>query len=211
MNPAAGAPIGKLQARQALAKLLGELEGEAALGVAGGDQVHIGRRLRGADTLGLQHLDDALDAERPADGRRFAPAELRHEPVVTAARADCALGSEPVRDPLEDRARVVVEPAHEPRIQRERHADVAEQRLHAIEVRARLVVEVRSQQRRGVDELAQRWVLAVQDPQRIAVEASQALLVEQLAMAREVLDEHLLVRLARLGRADRIELELSRS
>ena len=41
-----GRADGKLQARQALAKLLGELEGEAALGVAGGDEVRIGRGLR---------------------------------------------------------------------------------------------------------------------------------------------------------------------
>ena len=74
-------------------------------------------------------LDDALDAERPADGRRVATAKLRHEPVVAPARTDGALGSQTVGHPLEHGAGVIVEPAHEPRVQGEPHADVREQRL----------------------------------------------------------------------------------
>ncbi len=76
-------------------------------------------RLVGADALGLHELDDALEPERPADGRRIAAPELRDEAVVAPPRADGALRAEPVRDPLEDGARVIVEPADETRVQRD--------------------------------------------------------------------------------------------
>src|SRR6185503_11046677 len=94
------------------------------------------------DTLGLHDLDHALHAERPADGGRRAPAELLHKAVVTTARAHGTLRAEAVREPFEHRARVVVEPAHEPRVHGELDADVREQRLHLLEMRARLVVQV---------------------------------------------------------------------
>ena len=82
-----------------------------------------------------------------------------------------------------------------------------EQRLHAVEMRARLVVEVRRHQRRGGDQLAQLRILAVEDAQRIALEPPQAVLVEPLAMRGEVLDERLLVARARFERAERVQLE----
>ena len=103
--------------------------------------------------------------------------------------------------------RVVVEAAHEPRVLLERDADVREQPLHAREVRARLVVEIAAEQRRAIDQIAELRVLAVEDPERIALEAPQAVLVERVAVCAEVLGQHLLVARARLGRADRVELE----
>src|SRR5690606_33642747 len=111
------------QPRYAVAQLLGELEAVAPLRVAGRNQIRIGRRIRGGRSLRLQQLDDALDAERPTDGGRLAATELRDEPVVAAARTYGALRAELVGDPLEDGTRIVVETAHEPRIQREAHAD----------------------------------------------------------------------------------------
>ena len=73
-------------------------------------------------------------------------------------------------------------PAHEPRVQGEPHADVGEQLLDASEMRAGFVVEICRHQRCSLDDFAQRWILAIEDPQRIAVETPQAVFIEQLAM-----------------------------
>ena len=125
LNPAAGEPIPISHARHRVAKSLDHLESEAPRGVSGRDEERVGGPLGAVRAIRARELDDALDAERPADGRRVATAELRNEAVVAAARAHGGLGAELVRDPLEHRARVVVETAHESRIQLERDADVA--------------------------------------------------------------------------------------
>src|SRR5690606_19463217 len=115
---------------------------------------------------------------RPTDRRRIAPAELRDEPVVAPAGADRALRSEPIRDPLEDRPRVVVEPADEARIDLERNAGIAQQPLETLEVVARPLVEILAHDRRAGDEFRHVRVLAVEDPQRIALEPPQAVRVQ---------------------------------
>src|SRR5690606_38291770 len=79
--------------------------------------------------------------------------------------------------------------------------------LDACEVLARLRVQVIRQHGRGVDDLPQRRILAVENTQRIALEAPQAVLVEVGLVAREVLEEHLPVTGARFRRAEGVELE----
>ena len=59
-------------------------EPEAPLGLADRDELRVEGLLAGADALGLHQLDDALDAERPADGRRITTAEMGHEEPVVA-------------------------------------------------------------------------------------------------------------------------------
>ena len=182
LKPAAGEPIAIFTPGTASRRPSTSLEPETSRRVAGRDEERVGGLLGAVRAVRARELDDPLEAEREADGRRVAAAELRDEAVVAAARAHRRLGPELVRDPLEHRARVVVEAAHEPRIQLKRDADVREQLLHALEVRARLRVEIAVEQRRGVDQRAHLRVLAVEDPEWIALETPHAVLVERVAM-----------------------------
>ena len=65
---------------------------------------------------------DALDAGRPADAGRRRAAELLDQAVVAPAAAERRLRAEPLGLELEHRARVVVEPAHERRVDLVRRA-----------------------------------------------------------------------------------------
>ena len=69
--------------------------------------------------LQAHQLDDPFLTERPADRRHGVAAELAHESVVAAARADGILRAEVRRDPLEDGARIVIEAAHQARVEHE--------------------------------------------------------------------------------------------
>src|SRR5690606_14123312 len=139
---------------------------------------------------------------------RGPAAELLDEPIVASAGADRALRAEPVRDPLEDRARVVIEPAHEPRVDLVLDPGVLEQPPQPLEVLARPLVEVLGDDRRVPDEFLHLGVLAVEDAQRIALEPAAAVLVEPVVMRREIADEDLLVARARFRRADRVDEQL---
>ncbi len=69
-------------------------------------------------TTGLEQSYKSLHTHGPAHRRRRPPAEFLDQAVVTAARAYCTLRTQRVRDPLEDCAVVVVEPANQSRVQR---------------------------------------------------------------------------------------------
>ena len=78
----------------------------------------------------------AVDAEREPDARRRRAAEVLDETVVATAAAERVLRRvERAALELERRAAVVVEAAHEPRVDRERDAERVSPRLHAGEVR----------------------------------------------------------------------------
>src|SRR3970040_674009 len=64
-----------------------------------------------------------------------------------------------------------------------------------------------TEHRRRGDEVAQGRILAVENAHGIALEPAQALLVERGSMAREVLNQGLLVAGARFGRPKRVHLE----
>ena len=73
----------------------------------------------GVDALELEREHEPLDAGAEADARRRRPADLLDEIVVAAAAADRRRLRALVRaDELERRARVVVEPADERRVER---------------------------------------------------------------------------------------------
>ena len=72
-------------------------------------------------------------------------AELRNETIIAAAGADRALCSEPIGHPLEYGPRVIVEPAHEPRIEHEVDSDIAQKLLELLEVTARLGIQMLAQ------------------------------------------------------------------
>ena len=147
---------------------------------------------------------------KPMAGRRLAP-ELRHQAVVTAAGADRVLGAQRIGDPLEHRARVVIEPAHQPRIERYSIPARVQSCAHSASkcaLRLRIQVSVSS----GAAAIsAHPGILAVQDAQRIAAEAPPAVLIQRALVLREILHQLLAVRAARLRRAQGIDLQLAPS
>ena len=112
-------------------------------------RVDVRRAAHGTDPLGLHQFHDALLAHRKADGRRRLAAELRDQPVVATAGADGVLRAQCIGDPLEHRARVVVEAAHQARID-----DVVD--AHGARCRAQPVEMRRATRRRGARSAAAR-------------------------------------------------------
>src|SRR5581483_711141 len=82
-----------------------------------------------------------VDAERPADTGHRRTADVLGEPVVASATADRTLGTEAVVHELERRARVVVEPPHEPWRLRPRDPEVGEVPAYGVVVRTAVVAE----------------------------------------------------------------------
>ena len=134
------------------------------------DRLNAAARRFGLLAAGLEHHQKALEAEREADRRRLGPPSERTRPVVAAAAADGALRAEHARGDLEDRALVVVEAAHDPRIDDVRDAGQIEIRFERVEMLAARRRTERFERRRGRDERQVGRILAVEHAQRIALE-----------------------------------------
>ncbi len=156
----------------------------------------IGRALRG-DVLPLhQQLHHALHSHGEADCRRGIAAEMRDQAVVTAAGAHGILRTQRVRRPLEHRATVVVEAAHETRVHDVVDTDRFDGRAQRIEMRARFGVQMFGEHRRAADDVTQLGILAVENAQRIAFETPLAVLIQARFMRTEIRDEQVAIRLA---------------
>jgi hypothetical protein len=149
--------------------------------------------------LFLQQRDQALDAHGETAGRRRLAAELLDQAVVAAAGADRALGAQLVGDPLEHGQVVVVEAAHQARVDAIRHAGFLEQRLHPGEMLQRGLAEEIHQLRRPSTSSCMCGILAVEDAQRIGMQAALGVGIERLAMALEIGDQLGAVATALLG------------
>ena len=68
----------------------------------------------------LHQCDQPLDTHGKTASRLRLPAQLLDEAIVTAAPADGALGTKLVRHPLKHRKVVIVQTAHQPRIDQKR-------------------------------------------------------------------------------------------
>ena len=100
------------------ARLAGQLERRAALHRCRcAPARRTGRPSSGARRCSPRGEQHPLDPGRPADAGRRRAAELLDQAVVAAAAADARLRAERVAGELEHRARVVVEPAHERRVE----------------------------------------------------------------------------------------------
>ena len=164
---------------------------------------HRTRQRRG---LVRQH-DQALDAARPADAGRGRPAQLGDQPIVAAAAQHRALGADVRSDELEGGVGVVVQSAHQGRIDLEGDAGGRKPVFHRREeIPARLVEVIGERRGAGVDRLVA-LVLAVEDAQRIALQPVPRLLGKPRDVRRIVLDQHLAIDTAAFGIAERVELE----
>ena len=170
----------------------------------------VGERRAFAGRAGfLQQQDDPLDADGEAAGRRGLAAQLLEQAVVASAPGDRALRPQPVGDPLEHGPIVIVEAAHEPRVDLERDAAVREEPLQAVEMGARLGAEPLDELRRAPDQFLHVRILGVEDAQRIRVQPALRVGVELLrACPRSRRSRS--ARCARRSSASPIELIVSR-
>ena len=169
--------------------------------------VHVrpGRGHRAPSRLHERH--QALHAHRKTDrGRRVTP-QLRDQAVVAAAGAYGILCTGGRGDPLEHRAVVVIEAAHQARVDLVAHAHAAQQATERIEVCVGLRIQMLGEQRRAANHLLHFRVLAVQDPQRVAGEAPFAVGVEPRCMRTQVLQQPRAIRAAAVRRAEGIDLQ----
>ena len=136
--------IGVLQMREQLALLVVHVGGRRRIGGAARSTIgtsdgarlraerdrrdSAARRLAGRLACGEDH-QEALESQREADRRHVGSAERAHEAVVAAAAAQAALRAEHIRRNLENRASVIIETAHDARIDRERNSDQVQKGL----------------------------------------------------------------------------------
>src|SRR4029077_8421805 len=109
---------------------------------------------------------------------------------------------------LERRMRVVVEPTHEPRVHPVIDTETAEPGADLIEEIARFSVEVIGKGRRIARHPLIRFLLRIEDTQRVAFEAPPAVLRQFGDPSREIGNERLAVGGAARRVAQGVELEL---
>ena len=185
------------------ARLVRDLEagGPVRLAHVGDEQVDD----RHGDGLLPGREQDPLDPRRPADARGRRAAELLDEAVVAAAAADTGLRAERVARELEDRARVVVEPAHERRVDLVRQVGAVEQRAHGGEVLGVLTGETVEQPRRPGHHVPCPGVVGIERAQRVLVDARADLIGEAVLVRAQVRLQLLAIGGARLRGAERAE------
>ena len=155
----------------------------------------------------LQQCQQALHPHRETGcGCRFA-ADLLDQPVITAAGADGALRAEARGHPLEHGAVVIIQAAHQARIDLERHVMPPEDVLHCGKVLQRVVFQLVHQLRCRSYQLLHRRILAVQDAQWIAVQTARRIGIQRIPVLLEMGDQPGAMTMARCGIAERIQLQ----
>src|SRR5579883_875160 len=148
-----------------------------------------------------------LDAAGPADAGGRRPAQLGYQFVIAAATENGALSADVRGHELESRVRVIVEAAHQSRIDLERHARRRQAVLHRLEeILAGLVQVIGEARRIGVDGLVI-LVLAVEDTQRIALQPVSRIRRELRAVPGIIVNQHLAIGGAAFRIAERIDFQ----
>src|SRR5204862_4297136 len=129
------------------------------------------------------------DPRRPTDARGLRAAELLHQPVVAPAAAERALGAQLGALELEHGPRVVVEPAYERPVDLVRLTGGVEQGAHLREMVGVLRVDAVEQPRRVGERRLGPWVVRVERPERIAVEAGPHIVRKEVLAGAQVLAE----------------------
>ena len=129
----------------------------------------------------LHQFNHSFEAHGPTDCRSIPAAQLSDQSIVASAGADGALGAQAVGHPFEDGTRVVIQAAHEPRVDPVLHPGIVQQLRQALEVRCRAVVEITAQHRRPGDQLPEAGILAVEDSKRVPLQTLQAVGVQHIA------------------------------
>ncbi len=173
------------------------------------DDEHVERWYLGREhALRVAREQGSLDPDPEADARDRGATHLGGETVVPASPADRVLGRvERLRRELERRAGVVVEPAHETRLELERDPECLQTLLHPLEVGRSLGRQMLGELRRPLHDLDHRGILGVEDAQRVVGEHPGEVVAERARVRFEVLAQSRDVRDAALGVAHRVQLE----
>ncbi len=164
-------------------------------------------QLFGQQRQGFQQQHQPLHAHGETDARRRLAAELADQPVVAATGADGTLGAELVGDPLEYRAAVIVQPAHQLRIDLIGDPDGIESRLESFEMSARLLVEEIGKRRRIRQQRLGLRILAVEDAQRVGRQAPLAVFVELVETLLQVRNQRVAIDRAGFAGAETVQLQ----
>ncbi len=179
----------------------------AQLRLLEGDEEVERRRLRGR-ALPLHREQEPLESGAEPDAGRFPSADRLDEPVVAAAPADGGVDVLLRPDELEGGARVVVEAAHERRVEDVVDAVRVEVRPDCFEVLAAFVAERVADLRRVGEGREDLLVLDVEDLEDARGALVGDLLVDQLGMRIEPLVEPGDVLRTAVRVADRVEAQL---
>ncbi len=164
-------------------------------------------QLFGQQCQGFQQQPQPLHAHGETDARRRLAAELADQPIVAATGADGTLGAELVGDPLEYRAAVIVQPAHQLRIDLIGDADGIESRLESFEMSARLLVEEIGERRRIRQQCLGLRILAVEDAQRVGCQAPLAVFVELVETLLQVGNQRVAIDRTGFAGAQAVQLQ----
>src|SRR5713101_10054653 len=151
------------------------------------DQRNVGTSVR-FEISRLHRERCPLDADREPSARNRRAAEFLDQPVVASSRRHGALGAYGSRYHLERGARVIVEPAHQARFRLERNVGAGEKFLHRVKMFAAFVAQIIEALRRGLRD-ALRVDLAVEQPERIALEPLMAVLAQLFEMRASVFEQ----------------------
>ncbi len=173
-------PAGELELRlePGAARLNRQLERRArALAIADRD-VQVDELGRGRELARRQQYP--LDPRRPARGRGRGPVEQLDQAVVAPAAAHAGLCPELVAGELEHRACVVIQPAHQGRVELVAQPGIVEQRADAREVLGVLGIEPVQELRRVAHNRLCTPVAGVERSHRVQVDAIAHVLGELL-------------------------------
>ena len=148
-----------------------------------------------------------LEAGGPAHAGRRRAAEQLDEAVVAPAARHAGLRAQRVGGELEDRARVVVDAAHERAVELPVDPGHAQARADLVEVLAILGAERVQQQRRVAHDLLGAGVLGVEGAQRVEVDAVAHVGAEAVGVLAQVGREALAVLGARVEAAERAQAQ----
>ena len=149
----------------------------------------------------------AFDAGGPARRRRRRPAHLFHQAVVAPARQHRALGAQGLGGELERRVTVIVQAAHQVRVQAIGDAGGLQPLAQRVEKLPRGAVQAVGQQRRPGDDGAVALVLGIEDAQGIALQPRETVVGKPVAVFGEVLHQYFPVSVAAFAVAQGVQLQ----
>src|SRR5215469_16655245 len=197
------AGIGEFDREAGATQFLRQHQSAAFAFLAHRDQRHRARLTR---RLG-NHQRQTLDARRPADARRLGTAHHAHQSVIATAGEHRALRAELGGDKFEGGVRVVIEAAHQTRIERIADAEGIETVTHTAEefARCRREILLEGWRRRAQGDIG--LVFRIEDAQRIAFEPLAAVLGQLGRVLGEILHQRIAIGAAAFHVAQGIEMQ----
>ena len=127
--------------------------------------------------------------------------------IITAACADRALGAQALGDELKYREVVVIQPAHQPRVDAVRDAIGIQYGLDGFEMGARFGAQMVDEPGCGVNQFLHRRVFGIENAQRVGVQPALGVGIQLVCMFFKVGDQCGAMLLAFLGLAQAIEFQ----